>query len=339
LAAIIAIWAKYGKAHKPLFDGEYYRELPKTYSPAEMNYLMNKTKITSPAFLATILDLARRKHIKIEEATEIEDRLIFDKEITTYRITRSESADNALLSHENNLMNILFDDISIDGKSLTFEDIEHYARREKSFYDSWNSWSALVQSEARKQNFFEKPGKAVKYTTLIGFIMFVIGFFLFSKIPILAISVIICSLLFIIIPNSFKRRSAEAEEDYAKWKAFKRFLLDFSQMDKHEIPSLVIWEHYLVYAAALGIAKEVLKQLKIIYPDLTEGGYHFGYGWLYFSSLNRTDMMFNSFDGFSNSIEHSLRAAASKASSGSGHGGGFSAGGGGGGGGGGFGGR
>ena len=29
---------------------------------------------------------------------------------------------------------------------------------------------------------------------------------------------------------------------------FRRFLLDFSQMERHEIPSLVIWEHYLVYA-------------------------------------------------------------------------------------------
>ncbi|NMC56168.1 MAG: DUF2207 domain-containing protein [Eubacteriaceae bacterium] len=342
IIAIFLIWNKYGKPHKAEFDGDYYRELPKTYSPAELNFFMNKTKVTSPAFLATLLDLARRKYYKIEEITQMEDRLLFDKEITTYRLTRTEAEGNDVLQpHEKKFMDLLFDDISLDGKSLTLEDIEHYSKKSKTFYNFWNSWTALVQVETRKYNFFDKPGKILKTTTLIGFLMFVLCFFLFTRFTVFAILLFVSSMLLIIIPNTFKRRSKEAEEDFAKWKAFKRFLLHFSQMEKHEIPSLVIWEHYLVYAAALGIAKEVLKQLKLVFTDLSQDGYHFGYGWFYFghAGIHGIDTFSNSFDNFANNIEHSLRTAASKASSGSGHGGGFSVGGGGGGGGSSFGGR
>lgn len=32
-------------------------------------------------------------------------------------------------------------------------------------------------------------------------------------------------------------------------------------MEKHEIPSLIIWEHYLVYAVTLGVADKVIKQI------------------------------------------------------------------------------
>ncbi len=342
MITIFLLWNKYGKHYKAEFEGEYYRELPKTYSPAELNFFMNKTRVTSPVFLATLLDLARRKHYKIEEITQMEDRLLFDKEITTYLLTRTETEGSDVLQpHEKKFMDLLFDDISLDGKTLTLEDIEQHSKKSKSFYNFWTSWTALVQSETRKYNFFDKPGKIFKTTTLIGFLMFVLCFFLFSRFTVFAVLLFVCSMLLIIIPNTFKRRSKEAEEDYAKWKAFKRFLLHFSQMEKHEIPSLVIWEHYLVYAAALGIAKEVLKQLKLVFADLNQDGYRFGYGWFFYghAGLHGFDNMTSSFDRFANNIDHSLRTATSKASSGSGHGGGFSGGGGGGGGGGGFGGR
>jgi len=345
LAAIITIfliWNKNGKPYKAQFDGEYYRELPRTYSPAELNFFMNKTKVTSSAFLATLLDLARRKYYKIDEITQMEDRLLFDKEITTYRLTRTETEGaDVLQPHEKKFMDLLFDDISLDGKTLTMEDIEHYSKKSKTFYTFWTSWTALVQSETRKYNFFDKPGKITKTTTLIGFLLFMISFFFFSRFTVFALSFIISGILFMIIPNTFKRRTAQAEEDYAKWTAFKRFLLHFSQMEKHEIPSLVIWEHYLVYAAALGIAKEVLKQLKLVFADLSQDGYRFGYGWFYFghAGIHGIDTFSNSFDSFINNIDHSLSAATSKAASGSGGGGGFSGGGGFGGGGSSFGGR
>ncbi len=52
----------------------------------------------------------------------------------------------------------------------------------------------------------------------------------------------------------------------AMWNAFSKFLDDFSKMKDCTVQSLVLWEHYLVYAVALGKAKKVIEQLKVKYP-------------------------------------------------------------------------
>jgi uncharacterized membrane protein len=59
-------------------------------------------------------------------------------------------------------------------------------------------------------------------------------------------------------------------DQLSKWKAFRRFLLHFSEMERSTVPSLVIWEHYLVYAVALGVARQVIDQLAIVFPNLEQ---------------------------------------------------------------------
>ena len=48
-------------------------------------------------------------------------------------------------------------------------------------------------------------------------------------------------------------------------KGMKKFLSDFGRFDEKELPEIILWEKYLVYAAAFGIAAKVEKamQLKI----------------------------------------------------------------------------
>lgn len=43
---------------------------------------------------------------------------------------------------------------------------------------------------------------------------------------------------------------------------------EFSLLKEKEIPSLVIWEKYLVYATAFGIAEKVIQQMKVNYPEV-----------------------------------------------------------------------
>jgi uncharacterized membrane protein len=47
-------------------------------------------------------------------------------------------------------------------------------------------------------------------------------------------------------------------------------------MERSTIPSLAVWEHYLVYAVTLGVAREVLRQLQVVYPNLRDGSHRFG---------------------------------------------------------------
>ena len=126
-----------------------------------------------------------------------------------------------------------------------------------------------------------------------------------------------------------RKKTQPGINEYTKWSAFKRFLLHFSNMKDYEIPSIVVWEHYLVYAISLGVAEKVISKLKIILTNQDMSLRNSTY--LYFMtdrSGRLNSSMFNSFDRVFSS------AFVSTGSS-TGSGGGFSSGGGGGGGGGG----
>ena len=63
--------------------------------------------------------------------------------------------------------------------------------------------------------------------------------------------------------NLVKKRTEQANEDYHKWKAFKRFLNDFGKFDDKDLPEVSLWEEYLVYAHVLGISKKLIKDMKL----------------------------------------------------------------------------
>ena len=61
-------------------------------------------------------------------------------------------------------------------------------------------------------------------------------------------------------PPGVKRQIAE-------WRAFRRFLTTFSTLDDAPALAVVIWERYLVYAVALGVADRVEKQVRALVPE------------------------------------------------------------------------
>ena len=137
-----------------------------------------------------------------------------------------------------------------------------------------------------------------------------------------------------------------------QWQAFRRFLKDFSNLDRAQLPQLILWEHYLVYATALGVAEEVIRQLPVVYPELSQPDSQFGYYWggmhhsrydadgghsSSFAGLASVSEIMSSLDDSWSSAVSGLGSAGggSSDSGGGGDGGGFSGGGGDGGGGGG----
>ena len=119
--------------------------------------------------------------------------------------------------------------------------------------------------------------------------------------------------------------------------------------DEKELPELVVWQRFLAYAAALGVAERVLEQLPVKYPVLNTNEGQMQYVYLYYMIHAHQMGALGGFAAVSHlstelssvhaNAERVIAAARSRNSGGSGHGGGFSGGGGFGGGGGSFGAR
>lgn len=123
--------------------------------------------------------------------------------------------------------------------------------------------------------------------------------------------------------NYFKRYTAtpQLKQEALKIAGLKRYLLDYTSIIERAPMDVKLFEEYLIFAQMLGIAKEVSKDFKDLYPTIIEQSNFNSYDTIMFISICTLNGM------------SSASAAAGKAANSSyvGGGGGFSSGGGGGG--------
>ena len=323
----IILYFKFLRLPKPFVDYDYIRELPGEYSPAIMSELFNNCGIKDIS--ATILDLVRKKVLVINEEKNYINGLFGDKEIDVYIISKNESFESSnieLEEHENFLINWFINKLGTDGKINLYNLQEKLSSSDSlasKFRSDLSKWKKLVSKTSMSKYKLLTKGIFIDFSPTIrtllavgvGIIVFI---FPFNIIP----AIILAFVLF------KTRKTIYGNEQYYKWKAFKKYLKDFSMLDGAEVPSLVIWEHYLVYAVSLGVAKTVIKHLKLVIPEEQFNNTNLTY--LHGSS---NIIISGGFESFESSM-NSLSSASSRSdSSSSGSGGGFSSGGGGGGGG------
>ncbi len=69
------------------------------------------------------------------------------------------------------------------------------------------------------------------------------------------------------------RRTPKGALLHARWQAFRRYLNDFSRVEDSPPASLALWEQYLVYGIALGVAEQVLEAARLhAPPEVAQGG-------------------------------------------------------------------
>lgn len=343
LLMIAYLYFKYDKEYKAKFMGEYFRELPGNYSPAVLSVLWNFGKVKPRDITATMMDLVRRKYlVLIAEQREIRG-LIKHKIENEYVFELNKEADlEALTSHEKYFIDWLIYTLG-DGVKVSLTDIEQSSKTlsgAESFKADYDAWVEYVKIEAESLSFFDRNTiKGQIFGIVTAVVGMIYGGFTAAVHSNIAGLIVLMTVSFILLIYSLviRRRSRYGAEQFKMWKAFRRFLKHFSQLDKADLPAVTIWEHYLVYAITIGVAKEVISQLRLVFREedfnntsLTYLFYgHYGHNYNYFDTIdNVTNTMVKT-------TESVYTQAMSKMSSKSGGGGGFSGGGGGGGGGGG----
>jgi uncharacterized membrane protein len=224
-------------SHPQAYQGDYYRELPGDYSPAEAGYFVRLGRTAPEDITATILDLARREHLRLEEYRE-EKGLILKRSHTDYRVHPGEGRDK-LAVHEIELFNFLFQQVAQQvGGSVTFKEIEAYARRRRVSTAAFHQgWGEKLKQQVQNLGLF---GPTVWAGIIAGVALFA-GGFIFIMTGFLLITgfvVTFTGALLLVLTAMLKNLTPTGADHYAKWKAFKRFLLHFSELDRSTIPAL-----------------------------------------------------------------------------------------------------
>lgn len=249
----------------------YYREIPAGWSPGEMAPLYHyygKYNV-SDGISATILDLCRRHYIDIEAGEKKKEATITVKDLDT----------TGLAPHEKVVFELL--QTVGQGKPFTMKEMEKYAKNNTGYFSaqvkrfrkaSYGMSEGMNLYPSKRSDKYGRRAKRWLSLCLIaglGILFFTFIFNIFGLyFPYTGLAFLLNALILAITVKTQKAPlPADGQEIYDKFHALGKFMTEFGNMDRHELPQLILWEEYMVYATAMGIADKVSEQLEIVYPE------------------------------------------------------------------------
>lgn len=318
----IYVYKKYDKERKPKFVGEYNREFIDDYNVEVIDYLMNNT-ITPNAMSASLMNLIYKKNVSVEKLPEQKNN---------YKFTLV-NRDN-LNDTENCLVDFLFKTVG-GNNEFTTKELKSYASSTKTcntFMSSYTKWKNKVIEDGKNQGFFDKLPGRYGYGFFMLFLAFIIYFasIVLNVDTFIVNTLIFAAIIFIVYIGTIKRKSEKGIEHYTRWKAFKKFLNDFGTFDTKELPEIILWERYLVYATIFGLAKKVQKDMNVKIKEIELTDTYYGNNYIFINDFNMTSVISSSLNEAFRGAQTTINREMASSSSGSygGHGGGFSSGGG-----------
>lgn len=303
---IIYKWHKHGRDPKgTVGETTAWFDPPKTplgkrfLTPAEVGTLGDET-VDLKDISATIIDLARRGYLRIEERKK-KDFYFVSTKPTSSRLSRDSAGEGRLLPFEKKLLDGLFkddDEIRIKDEKLyeTVEDVK------KSLYE-----------DVVNERLFPKNPQSIRtfYSAIAGIALFTLNFFLAA--------------VAFVFGRNMPRKTVEGVNAFNVAKSLKNFLTSQERQLTFQADKQTMFEKLLPFAVAFGVEKIWAKRFETM--NLREPDWYQGYGQSQFNSVIFASSMSSSFSSF--------RSAATPTSSSSGFSSGFSGGSSGGGGGGG----
>ncbi|MGE5456991.1 MAG: DUF2207 domain-containing protein [Methanococcaceae archaeon] len=287
------IYFKYGREPKIDYHAIYEREPPTDSRPAVVNAIMQgKTGIpTINGFTATVMDLANLEYISLRTLKSEEKKILglFKSEsedvliefLDNHSYMESKGNRRELEDFEKDVFNLLKSHTS--GGQVFWNELKEELGKGTGFYDFITAWNKKVKARTGVDKLFLSTGN--KYivgfglaTVIAGLVYFfaVSGYFPTNEFPLASdLNLLIVLILgfgcFMMIASSMfekalGRWTPEGRLYYQRWSNFKKYLTDFSALKEHPPESIKIWDHYLVYATALGVAKEVIDNMSLIVP-------------------------------------------------------------------------
>lgn len=309
IVLFIAVFLKYGTRRKcsKTFNG--LSELPDSMTPAEVNSYVFKSSDNIRSLTATIMELARLGYIQFE--TTISKQGIFKKVNTAINIKIVRGSNLNLKKYERLVLNFL-NQVYTGGFT-----IESYMNENPDGVFSFlNDYNEAIKETIRDEYSIyweEAPWKA-KTLLLIASVLnvFFAAISCVNKNYIILVTLVPAIILTTFGAVSLRRKSQQGINSECGWKVFRECLKNFSKSKDEELPEIAFWEHYISYAAAFGLSKQVIKQIKAEYPDVKKE--YYGTWYNYFGYMYGDSKAIESIDTLNTFIDNLYRIWDSAAS-------------------------
>jgi uncharacterized membrane protein len=269
---LIIIYIRYGREPKVSYDADYEREIPYDDPPDVVNSIVKHFSrgVDDDGISATLMSLYKKDYIDIKG----------DKKNPIIVITQDKNTDS-LSSTERALLEVL-ETGSTKGK-FDFKKIKKLVKKDRKlaikFNNKMNSYKSEVTKQAKSKNYTVYKGNV--YAKLVAALAIVVGGVIFplwisspptrmliqNALIMIPVAWIFGAVIFLFPKVVFARRTKEGTIYHKKWMALKEFLEDYSLISERPPESIILWEDYLIYGTALGIADKVEKALQKLVPE------------------------------------------------------------------------
>ena len=246
--------------------------------------LRQGTEPGSLEFTATLFDLIRRgyyvaKPVTTEKKTwaGLRTEQVADLELSP------GDASIALAKHEEPVAKV-FDHIVDDGPEVLSKMRDHIEKARTSNSKRFASFKEEVSEEIGKRRWYLGTGAKVLGVVIAALAIAAAVLFWqgaagfrpeaprWNDIVLIALgvcAVINAVVLVIGIGNTklWRRRTKDGQLEAQRWEAFRRYLADFPRLDIAPPATLALWERFLVYGIAFGIAERVLQGAQLHMPE------------------------------------------------------------------------
>jgi uncharacterized membrane protein len=285
LAVIGAIFWIFGRERRTAYDREYEQEPPTDTAAALVPTLLKQGGTPgSYEFTATLFDLIRRGVYKAEATTTERPIWAGLRSETVADLELSPGTRDGLTPWEAAVADVV--DGVLDGGSERLSRFRGQIEDEReSMSTRFERFQSAVGGEVDRRKWFRSIGALV---LVAGILLFgaagaALGWLAldgwrsvyprFWDVVLIAVAacllvgaaLLLAALLF--ARRLWRRRTKAGQTEAERWEAFRRYLTDFPRL--HEAPpaTLALWERYLVYGIAFGIAERVLQGAQLHMPE------------------------------------------------------------------------
>ena len=283
LTVVLVVWWLLGRERRTGYDREYEQEPPDDTPPALVPRLLAQGgEAGSFEFTATLFDLIRRGRYKAEPVTTthsswagLREEDVADLQLAKGKVVGLEPFEDAVAEVADSVL-----DSGTDRLSLFRPEIEEHRTTNATRFESFKD---EVGNEVRRRRWFVSPGLA---PLVLGAGLFLAAGALMLWVAIegwrpvwprwgdvVLAALGVCAIVNAVIVgvglakrSVWRRRRPDAEALAERWEAFRRYLSDFPRLQDAPPATLELWERYLVYGIAFGIAERVLQAAQLAMP-------------------------------------------------------------------------